>query len=75
MVFTLKIIRIIKKGLIMEVFSWVVIIAVSWVTLLAANISRIRVKEIVGTGDGGKLPLKKAIRAHINVLEYSIPFF
>ncbi|MGR6874706.1 MAPEG family protein [Pseudomonas sp. HK3] len=59
----------------MEVFSWVVIIAVSWVTLLAGNISRIRIKEIVGTGDCGKLPLKKAIRAHINVLEYSIPFF
>ena len=58
----------------MKVFSWVVIVAVSWVTLLVANISRIRIKEIVGIGDGGKLPLKKAIRAHINVLEHNIPF-
>jgi uncharacterized protein len=59
---------------ILETFSWIVIVAISWVTLLAANISRLRFKETVGIGDGGKLSLKKAIRAHINALEHCIPF-
>ena len=58
----------------MEVYSWAVTILVLWVTLLAANISRIRFKEKVGLGDGGKLSLKKATRAHINALEHTIPF-
>jgi len=34
----------------MEVYSWAVTILVLWVTLLAANISRIRFKEKVGLG-------------------------
>lgn len=58
----------------MEAYSWVVTILVLWITLLAANVSRIRVKERVGLGDGGKLSLKKATRAHINALEHTIPF-
>jgi uncharacterized membrane protein YecN with MAPEG domain len=58
----------------MEVYSWGVTILVLWVTLLAANISRIRFKEKVGLGDGGKLSLKKASRAHVNALEHTIPF-
>lgn len=58
----------------MEVYLWGVTILILWVTLLAANISRIRFKERVGLGDGGKLSLKKASRAHINAVEHTIPF-
>ena len=58
----------------MDVFSGVVTILVVWITLLALNISRIRIQERVGLGDGGKLSLKKATRAHINALEHTIPF-
>jgi uncharacterized membrane protein YecN with MAPEG domain len=58
----------------MEVYSWGVTILVLFITLLATNISRIRFKEKVGLGDGGKLSLKKATRAHINTLEHTIPF-
>lgn len=58
----------------MEVYSWGVTILVFWITLLATNVSRIRFKERVGLGDGGKLSLKKATRAHINAIEHTIPF-
>jgi len=58
----------------MEVYSWGVTLLVLWITLLAANISRVRIKEKVGLGDGGKLSLKKATRAHINAIEHTIPF-
>lgn len=58
----------------MNVYLWIVIVSVFWVTLLAANISRLRMKEQVGLGDGGKLSIKKAIRAHVNALEHVVPF-
>jgi len=38
------------------------------------NISRLRMRERVGLGDGGKLALKKAIRPHANALEHVLPF-
>lgn len=40
------------------------------VTLLALNISRLRMREKVSNGDGDKLVLKKAIRAHANGVEH-----
>ena len=58
----------------MNVFMWTVLLSLGWTTLLAMNISRLRFKERVGLGDGNKLSLKKAIRAHINSLEHSLPF-
>ena len=58
----------------MATFYWVCIVSVLWVTLLALNVSRIRIKEKVGIGDGGRLAIKKATRAHINALEHTIPF-
>jgi uncharacterized membrane protein YecN with MAPEG domain len=39
--------------------------------LLAANVSRVRIAERVPHGDGDRLPLKKAIRAHGNGVEHT----
>ena len=44
------------------------------VTLLACNVSRLRMREQVPNGDGGKLVLKKAIRAHANGVEHATIF-
>ena len=41
------------------------------VTLLAINVSINRIKHKVGNGDGGKLPVKSAIRAHGNAVEHT----
>lgn len=39
------------------------------VTLLALNVSRVRISEQVANGDGGKPALRQAIRAHGNGVE------
>lgn len=39
------------------------------VTLLALNVSRVRIREQVANGDGGKPALRQAIRAHGNGVE------
>lgn len=44
------------------------------VTLLALNVSRLRVREKVANGDGDKLVMKKAIRAHGNGVEHVVIF-
>lgn len=43
-------------------------------TLLAANVSRVRIQEQVAHGDGDNKRLKNAIRAHMNSLEQMLPF-
>ncbi|MCB9506160.1 MAG: MAPEG family protein [Myxococcales bacterium] len=43
-------------------------------TLLALNVSRVRIAERVANGDGGSRALKKAIRAHMNSVEHLVPF-
>jgi hypothetical protein len=58
----------------MTLFYWHIVLNLGLVTLLAMNISRLRVRERVGLGDGGKLALKKAIRPHANALEHVLPF-
>ena len=58
----------------MTLFYWHIVLNLSLVTLLAMNISRLRIRERVGLGDGGKLALKKAIRPHANALEHVLPF-
>lgn len=40
------------------------------VTLLAANVSRLRIRERVPNGDGDKVVLRKAVRAHGNGVEH-----
>lgn len=42
------------------------------VTLLAMNVSRLRIRERVANGDGGQVSLKKAIRAHGNGVEHLV---
>lgn len=41
-------------------------------TLLALNVSRVRIRERVSHGDGGVLALKKAMRAHGNGVEHLV---
>lgn len=41
-------------------------------TLLALNVSRVRLRERVAHGDGGVLALKKAMRAHGNGVEHLV---
>jgi uncharacterized membrane protein YecN with MAPEG domain len=43
-------------------------------TLLALNISRLRITEKVANGDGGKLVLKQAIRTHMNGIEHVLMY-
>lgn len=42
--------------------------------LLAMNVSRIRIRKNISNGHGNDLELKKAIRAHANALEHTVPF-
>ena len=51
-----------------------IVLAVLLISLLAMNISKIRMQHQIGNGDGNNKKLKQAIRAHINTLEHSIPF-
>lgn len=49
-------------------------LSVLLVVLLAINISRLRVINKVAFGDDGNLEIKKAIRAHMNTLENTLPY-
>jgi len=51
-----------------------IVLAVLLISFLAINISRIRIQEQIGNGDGNNKKLKGAIRAHMNTLEHAIPF-
>lgn len=44
------------------------------VTLLAMNVSMLRMRLKISLGDGGNKQLNKAIRAHANALEHGLPF-
>lgn len=44
------------------------------VTLLAINVSMLRMRLKISLGDGGNKHMNKAIRAHANALEHGLPF-
>ncbi|MES1945389.1 hypothetical protein PC39_14777 [Salinisphaera sp. PC39] len=44
------------------------------VTLLAVNVSRMRLREQVSLGDGGKPTVRNAVRAHANGVEHVAMF-
>lgn len=59
----------------MQHHYWFVLFTVAntlLVTLLAMNVSRVRIREKVGNGDGGNSSLRKAIRAHGNGVEHLV---
>ena len=58
----------------MDWFKFYVFANVLIITLLALNVSRLRMFERVANGDGGKVSLKKAIRAHANGVEHVMPY-
>lgn len=58
----------------MDIFSTYLALSVLLITLLAMNISRLRMKNKIANGDGQNKELAKAIRAHVNSLEHIIPF-
>ena len=58
----------------MDWFKFYVFANVLIITLLALNISRLRMTERVANGDGGRVSLKKAIRAHANGVEHVLPY-
>ncbi len=58
----------------MHTFYIFVALSVLLITMLAMNVSRLRMREQVANGDGGNKPLRKAIRAHMNTLEQVLPF-
>ncbi len=51
-----------------------IVLAVLLISLLAMNVSKVRLQHKIGNGDGNNKTLKKAIRAHVNTLEHCIPF-
>ncbi|MDX1694868.1 MAG: MAPEG family protein [Ketobacteraceae bacterium] len=58
----------------MMYFYLYVAVGVLMLTLLAANVSRVRIQEQIAHGDGDSKRLKSAIRAHMNSLEQMLPF-
>ncbi|OUS28858.1 hypothetical protein A9Q99_10765 [Gammaproteobacteria bacterium 45_16_T64] len=58
----------------MVIFNLYVICCVLLLTILAMNVSRVRMTEKIGNGDGGSKTLRAAIRSHGNALEFVIPF-
>jgi uncharacterized membrane protein YecN with MAPEG domain len=44
------------------------------VTLLAAHVSALRIVRGISLGDGGDRRMFRAIRAHANALEHTLPF-
>jgi len=58
----------------MSYFYLFVALGVLLITALAMNISRVRMKEKIGNGDGNNDVLKVAIRAHMNSVEHILPF-
>lgn len=55
-------------------FNLFVFLNVLMLTMLALNISRLRIAERVPNGDGDNVRLKKAIRAHGNGVEHVVVF-
>lgn len=55
-------------------FNLFVFLNVLLLTILAVNISRLRIAERVPNGDGDNVRLKKAIRAHGNGVEHVVVF-
>ncbi|PCJ14726.1 MAG: hypothetical protein COB04_14555 [Gammaproteobacteria bacterium] len=55
-------------------FNLYVALGVLLITGLAMNVSRIRISQQIGNGDGDYGPLKKAMRAHMNTIEHVVPF-
>ncbi len=55
-------------------FNLYIGLSVLLITMLAMNISRLRIKHRVGNGDGDNKVIVKAIRAHMNSLEHILPF-
>ena len=58
----------------MTYFYFYVAAGMLMLTLLAANVSRVRIQEKVAHGDGDNKRLKTAIRAHMNSLEQMLPY-
>lgn len=58
----------------MEIFSIYVLCSVLLLSILAMNVSRVRMKEKIAYGDGGSKTLRGAIRSHANGLEFLLPF-
>lgn len=58
----------------MDYFYWYAGLSVLLITALAMNVSRVRMQEQIGNGDGGNSRLRKAIRAHMNTIEHALPF-
>ncbi|MFA5941021.1 MAG: MAPEG family protein [Sinimarinibacterium sp.] len=58
----------------MDYFYGYVAASMLLLTLLALNVSRLRVKLKIGNGDGNNVDMRKAIRAHMNHLEHALPF-
>ena len=58
----------------MVIFNIYVLCSVLLVSILAVNVSRVRMKEKIANGDGGNKSLRNAIRSHGNTLEFVIPF-
>ena len=57
----------------MDNYTWFKIFAAlngGLLTLLAFNVSRIRMSQHIPHGDGGSIPMKAAIRAHANGVEH-----
>ena len=55
-------------------FQFFVAFNVLWLTLLAFNVSRLRIVRKVAHGDGGDVVIKAAIRSHANGVEH-VPIF
>lgn len=58
----------------MKMFALYAALGVLWVTVLALHVSRVRIRERIGNGDGGNRALRKAIRSHMNAVEHVVPF-
>ena len=58
----------------MVIFNIYVLCSVLLISILAVNVSRVRMKEKIANGDGGNKSLRNAIRSHGNTLEFVIPF-
>lgn len=55
-------------------FQWYVLLNVLIITLLALNVSLVRISEKIPNGDGKSIRLKKSIRTHMNGVEQVIAF-
>ena len=57
-----------------QVFTLFVAFHAVLLTLLALNVSRVRISQRIPNGDGNSIPMKKAIRAHANGVEQVVLF-